>query len=464
MPLLEIMRLELSEVQKALDAQVTYDKVGARTFVTDPTGTQFSGVSTDTRTLKSGDLFFALTGDKFDGHRFVSGAFARGAAAAVVKKNFSDKSGLLIKVNDPLKALGDLAAYYRSQFSFQCVAVTGSNGKTTTKEMMAACLRTKYRTLQTAGNFNNLIGLPMTLFGLGDSHQAAIFELGMSYPGEIKRLAQICLPQMGVFTNVAPVHLETMKTVEAVARAKYELIENLPENGVVILNTDDNIFSSWRDNIRQKIVTYGIDGKADFRAESINYTNDGINSFIVRGIEYRINLPGKHNIYNALAAIAAAGNLGCDLKALIEPLANLRPYRLRSEVFQSNGITIINDCYNANPVSMRLAIDTLAEYPGRGRKIAVLADMLELGVQEKNYHRQVGEYLSARRVDALFAFGKLSELYIENFIGNFKMHFTDKKSLIDELQNYLRPGDVVLVKGSRGMALEEIGDNLRGNN
>lgn len=462
MPLLDVMKFDLSEVQKALTAHTLFENPLARKYPYDLADIEIGGVSTDTRTIKPGDLFFALVGENYDGHNFIKDAFAKGAAAAVVNHDYAGNGNLLFKVKDTLQALGELAAYYRSRFSIKCTAITGSNGKTTTKELTAACYRTKYETLTTIGNFNNLVGLPLSLFGLDDTYQAGVFEIGMSHLGQIKRLTQICQPQVGVLTNVAPVHLETLGTLEAVAAAKYELVECLPEDATVILNIDDNILSGWRKNIRQRSITYGIDNHADFHAESIEFNKDGSSSFVAVGVKFRLNLPGKHNIYNALAALAASINDGCDPQLLAEPMEMFRPFNLRSEVFQSGGIVVINDCYNANPASMKMAIKTLAEFPDGKRKIAVLADMLELGIGEKDFHRQIGEHLSANRINALFAFGTLGENYIEKFKGEFKMHFTNKRSLLDELRRYLQPGDVVLVKGSRGMALEEISDNLRG--
>ena len=458
MPLVEIMKLSLAEVISVLSAK-TNSEVGAASLP----DAAIRGISTDTRSIRHGDLFIALKGENFHGHNFVGDAFDRGAAAAVVGPDFISSGKALIKVPDTLKALGDLAAYYRSKFNFKCIAITGSNGKTTTKEMLGACLRTRYSTLQTAGNLNNLIGLPMTMFNLDEGYTAGVFELGMSYPGEIDRLAQICQPEIGVFTNIAPVHLESMGTMEAVANAKFELVRRMPGDGTIILNIDDNILATWLGKAARRVVTFGIDSSADFRARSIMHAEGGASRFRIHDIEYRIQLPGKHNIYNALAAIAAASASGCEMKDLVGPLANLRPNNLRSEVFVNGGVTVINDCYNANPVSMRMAIDTLWEYEAAGRKIAVLADMLELGDKTRDYHREIGEYLSLRRIDALFAFGKLSQLYVEHFNGAFKMHFTDKKSLAAELSGYLRPDDVILVKGSRGMALEQISESFRGN-
>jgi UDP-N-acetylmuramyl pentapeptide synthase len=220
--------------------------------------------------------------------------------------------------------------------------------------------------------------------------------------------------------------------------------------------------STWIKRINQRVITYSIDSKADYRIESIEFASNGGTSFSILGYRYKINLPGRHNLYNAAAAIATAESIGCKTNEIAKALVSLKPYKLRSEVFENAGVIFINDCYNANPSSVKSAIDTLVEYPANGRKIAVLADMLELGENEKLYHREMGEYLSLRRIDALFAYGKLGELYIESFGGNFKMHFTDKKQLTSELKDYIRPGDVVLVKGSRGMALEEIGESFRG--
>jgi len=304
--------------------------------------------------------------------------------------------------------------------------------------------------------------LPLSLCRLDESYQAGVFELGMSLPGEISRLTEICQPQIGIFTNIAPVHLESMGTIEAVAKAKFELIEKLPSDGTVILNADDAIMSGWRKSLKQQVITYSLENKADFKARQYRLMPDGRCRFDLNDIEFTINMPGKHNIYNAVAAIAAGSAAGIDPANVVKPLAAMKPYHLRSEIFVANGVTIINDCYNANPYSMKSAIDTLSELRSRGRLIAVLGDMLELGENRMNFHIEAGKYLQQKNVDALFAIGSLAGHYLNKFKGDFKEHFDNKKQLMLRLNEYLRSGDVVLIKGSRRIALEEVSENLRG--
>lgn len=342
----------------------------------------------------------------------------------------------------------------------KCAAITGSNGKTTSKEMLSACVNTRYNTFKTIGNFNNLIGLPLSIFNLESSHDAAVFELGMNTFGEISRLAEICKPQIAVFTNIAPVHLEHLGSIEAIAKAKYELIEKMPQDGVVALNSDDPILSNWAQKLDQKVITYGIENDADFKVESFEFLPDGSSKFALNGINFRINYYGKHNIYNAACAIAGASLFGIDPKDLVGVLESIKPGNLRSEIISKNAITIINDCYNANPISMKAAIDMFVEYPITGRRIAVLGDMLELGDDEIKYHEEIGTYLKNLKIDALFTSGELSKYFLTNFTGGYKMHFDDKKELVDELQSYLKPGDGVLIKGSRGIALEQVTEQL----
>ena len=448
------MKLSAADLQRALRLKSS----GGADFHTFSPEMAFTGISTDSRQTKKGDLFFALVGERFDGHDFIDQAVAKGAAGAVVSRLTSVKTMPVFKVKDTLEALGDLAAFYRAQLGFRCAAVTGSNGKTTTKEFLGACLATRFKTLRTQGNFNNLIGLPLTLFDLDDSHEAGVFELGMSLPGEIARLARICRPELAAFTNIAPVHLQTMGSIDAVAVAKYELIEAMPADGVAVLNIDDDYLRGWQKSIPCRVITYGIDRDADYRAEKVDVSGAGRARFVLNGVNFEIQFPGKHNIYNAACAVASACSFGCVLEDLAKPLASLKPYRQRSEILQTGGITIINDCYNANPVSMRVAIETLTSYPGQGRRIAVLGDMLELGQDKVAFHVEIGEFLEKAGVGALFAFGKLALHYLANYHTGHKAHFDDKRELSSALQKYVRPDDIVLVKGSRGMALEEITD------
>jgi UDP-N-acetylmuramoyl-tripeptide--D-alanyl-D-alanine ligase len=462
MRVLELMKITGFEVQKALSVDTVQANANHGLLAEPIDEISFNSVSTDSRTINKGDLFFALVGERFDGHNFVEDALAKGAVGVVISKDIHPSRGIVYKVKDTLKALGELAKSYRCKFDIRCIAVTGSNGKTTTKEILAACLGTSFHTLKTTGNFNNLIGLPLSLFNLDEKYKFGVFELAMSAPSEISRLAKICRPQVGVFTNIAPVHLQTMKSIEAVAKAKFELVESLPSDGVVVLNADDEYLAGWRKLITRKVITYSLENEADFRVWSIESSSGGASSFKLKGVKYKINIPGIHNIYNAAAAIATASYFGCDPQSLVEPIADVKAYHLRSEVFESSGVIFINDCYNANPVSMRLAIDTLVSYPAKGRKIAVFSDMLELGDDEKDFHIEVGEYLNSKNVDALFVFGQLARNYLERFKGSLKEHFREKTKLAESLKKFVHAGDVVLVKGSRAMALEEISEMFEG--
>ncbi len=461
MRVLELMKITSLEVREALGVEPLRANTnnGLPAELVDEIS--FNGVSTDSRTVNEGDLFFALIGERFDGHSFVEDALTKGAVGVVISKDIHPSRGIVFKVKDTLKALGELAKSYRRKFDIRCVAITGSNGKTTTKEILATCLETCFHTLKTTGNFNNLIGLPLSLFNLDDEYKAGVFELAMSAPMEIARLAEICQPQVGVFTNIAPVHLKTMKSIKDIAKAKFELVESLPHDGVVVLNADDKYLAGWRNLITQKVIKYSLENEADFRVESVESSSGGASLFKLKGVKYKINLPGIHNIYNAVAAIATASYFGCDLHRLVEPIANVKAYHLRSEVFESSGVIFINDCYNANPVSMRLAVDTLVNYPARGRKIVVFGDMLELGDDEKDFHVEVGEYLNFKNIDVLFAFGNLARYYLEGFKGGLGKHFREKVKLAESLKSFLRAGDVVLVKGSRAMALEEISEMFK---
>ena len=458
MLVLEMTKLTFADIKSALgvDPVINSAAIGAGEIA------GFEGVSTDSRKINRGDLFFALSGDRFDGHDFLGRAIDAGAAGVVVSQEFTTNKAAVFKVNDTLKALGDLAKAYRNKFNLPCLALTGSNGKTTTKEMLAACASAKYKTFKTVGNFNNLIGLPLSLFNLDSTYEAAVLELGMSEIGEITRLAEISSPQFGVFTNIAPVHLESMGTIENVAKAKFELVQSLPEDGVVVLNADDRILSSWIGKIRQRVITYGIDNDADIKIGSYQESGDGRSTFKIGKLGFTINFPGLHNIYNAACAIAASSALAIDMAALMEPLANMKPVYLRSDIFTADGVTFINDCYNANPVSMKAAIDVLAGFPTSGKRVAVLGDMLELGKDEVRYHREIGGYLSQKNIDALLTFGPLANHYLDTFDGAYKKHFDNKTKLAAAVKDYIQPGDAVLIKGSRGIALEEVSKLFKG--
>jgi UDP-N-acetylmuramoyl-tripeptide--D-alanyl-D-alanine ligase len=453
MPVLEMMKYNFDDITGALRVQPSPPpRRGAEGSL--PSG--FDGISTDSRTIKPGDLFFALKGEKFDGHKFIADVINKQAAGIVVSEPVESAEVAIFKVDNTLRALGDLASYIRSKYDIKCIGITGSNGKTTTKELIAGCLQTKFNTFKSLGNFNNLVGLPLSMSNLNESYQAAVFEMGMSVPGEITRLVQIAKPQVGVFTNIAPAHLQSMGTIDAIAIAKHELIEGLPDDGVAIINADDKILSSWIKNIKQQVITYGINEQADYRASQIMMNNDGASTFIVKGSEFTLNFPGSHNVYNAAAAIATASIFDIEPASLVPAIRNLKPYNLRSEIINIDGITIINDCYNANPESMKAAINVLADFPAFGKRVAILGDMLELGTDEVKYHEAIGEYLQMKKIDSLYAVGNLAMNYLTKFNGQLKDFYNDKDNMFDALMNKLQRGDVVLIKGSRRIALETI--------
>lgn len=442
-----------------------------------------AGISTDSRRLVQGNAFVALRGERFDAHDFLPAAAAAGASCAVVStawvaRAFAENRSLpglpLLAVEDTLAALGAVARLHRARFQVPLAAVTGSNGKTTTREMLGAILRARGPALVTEGNLNNEVGLPLTLLGLDGSHWAGVVEMGMSHPGEIARLCAIARPQVGVVTNAGPAHLEQLGTVEAVADAKAELYRALPEGGVAVVNADDPRMLLRARASGRRLVTFarGRGSQGDVVAlEVLEHGPGGLRFLLSMGnreLEVRLCLVGLHNCANAAAAAAAAAALGCSDREILAGLAAARPVgrRLRLERLPS-GITLLDDCYNANPSSMSAALATLAELAGRsgGRPLAVLGDMLELGAAGAEAHRALGAE-AARVARALGAFGPSSRRLAEGaraaglpeadlFQGE------DLAALTDWVRARLAPGDLLLVKGSRGMRLERLVDSLR---
>jgi UDP-N-acetylmuramoyl-tripeptide--D-alanyl-D-alanine ligase len=435
------------------------------------------GVSTDTRTLPEGSLFVALRGERFDGHAFLPEAGARGAAAAVVDDRFDPTEGVAgpagrLVVPDTLRALGAIARLHRSRFQLPVVGVTGSNGKTTTREMIAAVLSTRGKVLKTEGNLNNEVGVPLTLFGLDASHSAAVVEMGMNHPGEIARLAAIALPQVGVVTLAAPAHLEGLGTVDAVADAKAELYAGLPPGGIVIANADDpRMLKRAQASARRMITFSGSKGRRGdvVVLEIVSSGEDGLRFVLgVGNRELPVHIPGlvgPHNASNAAAAAAAAIALGCTDREITRGLAAVRPVgrRLRLERLPS-GVALLDDCYNANPASMSAALATLAGIAGPGRRaVAVLGDMLELGAFEAEAHRALGAEVARSGVKVLAAFGPRSRETAEaaRAAGLDAFHTEDVDALVRWAKAALAPGDALLVKGSRGMKLERLVEALR---
>lgn len=439
----------------------------------------FGEVVTDSSKVKRGSVFVALKGDRLDGHRFVAEAVRCGARCVIVQRQpgRAVKDAAVIQVPDTLKALGDLAHYRREKFAPKVVAITGSNGKTTTKEMLAAILEEgslsgralRGRVLKTEGNFNNLVGLPLTLLRLRPDHRVAVVELGTNQPGEIQRLAQIADPDLGIITSIAPAHLEGLSSMAGVAREKGALYRNVRRGGAIAVNLDD----PWVRRLGQKFkghkITYGKRGTV--RAESCRSLGSKGMRFILRVGHKRYNIrlhyPGEHNVANALGAAALARNLSVSPAAIRRGLERARPLAMRMQIEEWQGIGLINDAYNANPASVEAAVRTLAEIKGQGERIAVLGDMFELGKQSAQQHLRVGEHIAQHKISALYLLGaKAAEVRKgalrggmppeRIFVGN------DHGALARQLRRRLRRGDWLLVKGSRGMRMEKILERLKG--
>ncbi len=429
---------------------------------------QILGVSTDSRTVKSGQLFFALRGDQFDGHGYLEKAMMRGAAGCVVSRDWlavqpNSVNGLFLPVSDPLAALQELAKAYRQQFKFPVIAITGSNGKTTTKDMMAAVLSKRYRILKTKGNLNNHIGLPLSICGWGFGPELAILEMGTNHFGEIKRLCEIAQPTHGLITNIGKGHIGFFHDLAGVARAKGELIEALREDGIAFLNGDDPFLTPFLSKAI-KTITFGFDEKNSIQGEFLRLDVKANPSMSINGKTVKLSIPGRMNLYNALAAVAAGLSFNVPWEDIREALESFRASDKRMAVEEWGGVTILNDAYNANPTSVKQAFETLISIQTKGRRIAVLGDMLELGELSQEEHRQVGQWAEETGLDALYTYGSdmhyAAESAKEQGLEQV-CHFKAKMELIEALKEDIRAGDSLLVKGSRGMQMEEVIEGLR---
>ncbi|MHB9037339.1 MAG: UDP-N-acetylmuramoyl-tripeptide--D-alanyl-D-alanine ligase [Armatimonadota bacterium] len=432
--------------------------------------TKITGVSTDTRTIKPGDLFFALIGDSSEGHKFLADALSKGASGVVVSRKVEARC-LAIRVEDTLSALGDLAAYYRSKFDPVVVGVTGSVGKTTTKEMIAAVVAARGPVLKSAGNFNNEIGVPLTLFELSSKHQTAVVEMAMRGSGQIEYLAKIAKPSVGVITNIHMSHIELLGSMDAIADAKGELLDYLPADGAAVLNADDAYFEYLSRRANCKVVSFGESPNSDIRAVSAGLDSKGCCAFEVQtprgAFGVRIPVPGEHNIKDALAAIAVGEVLQIPHEFMRDALAAFKAPEKRSNVIPTRkGAVVIDDTYNAGPASVQSAIKTLSMMEG-GRKMAVLGDMLELGDHGLQAHMEVGKAVKEAGIDMLVVVGQLAKLIARGAIDagmpvSAVSEFEDSSLAARELPSKLRDRDVVLVKGSRAMKMERIVEGLIG--
>lgn len=421
------------------------------------TDTEFQGVSIDSRTLVPGNLFIALSGERYNGHDFISDAIAKGASAILVEQE--TKASLpLLRVPNTLEALGKISELWRSNFNIPFVGITGSNGKTTLKNMVASILRAACNdaeeVLATEGNLNNHIGVPLMLCRLNAKHRFAVLEMGMNHFGEIEYLTKLVCPQVATINNAASAHLEGLKDVAGVAKAKGEIFLGLQPRGTAILNRDDPNFSYWQTLVaNHPQLHFGFQEETDVTAEIINPQ-----TFLVKtakgNIEIMLPLLGRHNVMNALAATATTFALNIDLVSIKKGLENMQPApgRMNQHLFP-NEIRIIDDTYNANPASLNAAVKTLATYPGN--KILVLGDMKELGSNAKQLHAEAGEQIRAAGINLLFTLGEISHSTCETF-GAGASHFTDHQTLADALQPFLKNNTTILIKGSRSMRMEKV--------
>ena len=432
---------------------------------------EVSAISTDSRTVAEGQLFVPLRGERFDGHDFIGQVIDKGVGAVLadetLKQDFSSRA-TIITVPDTLRALGDLAAAYRRRFTVPVVAVTGSNGKTTTKEMLATIMGRTGPGLKTAGNLNNLIGLPRVLFGLDTGHQWAVLEMGMSEPGEIDRLAEIAAPCTGIVLNAFPAHLESMKNVEGVARAKGELLLRLPAGGCAVINADDALIVRQPSSACVRRLTFGL-ADADVRATEIApLGTDGQRFLLHLGVEtYPVTLRsfGRHAIYNALAAAAAAHSLGISPELIMSGLERFRPFDKRFQLEKHGGLVLIDDSYNANPASMEAALATLGELKGSRHAFVVLGDMLEMGSKENELHGTLGVQ-AARVADRLYLYGELTAHTADGALSagmaaDDIIRVSCHEDIVTDIADHAGAGDFVLVKGSRGMRMDKVAEGIR---
>jgi len=447
------MNLSLSRILEFLSASADASRIDRNAVAT--------GYSIDSRTIRPGELFFAVQGEKLDGHEFVEQALKKGAVAAVVAHPAKAQAGLpLIVVEDTLLALQKLATAVRRLWGKRLIGVTGSTGKTTTKEAIAHVLATRYRVHKSEGNLNNHFGLPLMLLKLQSEHEIAVVELGMSHAGEIAALVKIAAPEIGVVTNVAPVHLEYFDSLAGIARAKYELIESLPATGTAILNGDDEYVSQFGRTFRGKVVTYGLGTTSNVRAENIESKGQQGSAFevVVNHDRHKVVLPllGEHNIYNALAAVAAAVECGMTLSEAASALGTFAPADKRGQVVRIGNITVINDCYNSNPKALAAMVEALATMPAR-RRIVVAGEMLELGPDGEEMHREAGRHMAQKGIDVLIGVRGLAQAMVTSAKeAGIAAQFVETP---DQAGGWLaretRDGDVVLMKASRGVKLEK---------
>lgn len=426
---------------------------------------EVSSVVRDNREIQGGELFVAICGENFDGHDFVADAARKGAAAALVSREISDINIPQIIVNDTIKALGEIAKGYLEKLSARRVCITGSVGKTTTKEMCAAVLSAGFKTHKTQGNYNNNIGLPLTIFGLDKTHEAAVLEIGTNHFGEILPLAEMASPDVAVITTIGESHLEAFGSKEGVLREKTEILKGLSKDGTAVLNGDDPLLWGSRETISHKVIWFGLSNPECDVFGEIRENGVYESRFTVRGSDVSFSLAcgGEHNVRNALSAIAVGRALGLCDGTIARGLSQFKNTGMRQDIYEYNGVAIIRDCYNANPDSMRAALLLLGAFQCKGKRISVLGDMRELGDNAESLHISVGK-TAGENADVVLVTGDFAAAYKKGAGEEKTLVFSDKKSLAEHLSGIIASGDAVLVKGSYGTKMWQVLEYLQGEN
>lgn len=425
-------------------------------------GIEAGGVYLDSRQVQAGDIFIATKGERVDGHSFIPGVAEKGALGVICEKEQPELTLPYIIVEDSFTALRLIGEFYREQLDVKVVGITGSVGKTSTKEFIAGVLSQKYNVLKTQGNFNNEIGVPLTILRIRKEHEVAVLEMGINHFGEMSRLTQMAKPDVCVMTNIGQCHLEFLGSREGILKAKSEIFECSNPDGVVVVNGDDDMLQTISQVHGKAPVRFGLCGENGVYASEIKNLGLFGSEFTVhlgeRCFSAKVNLPGEHQIYNALAAASVADYLGLDQEEIVEGIASIAPTAGRSNLIQTPDYVVIDDCYNANPVSMKAAIDLLST--ADTRKVAILGDMFELGGQERDMHGDIGAYVAEKGIDVLLCAGELSEEMSktakEKSMVTKVYHYATRELLVEDLQNQLEKGDTVLIKASHGMGYQHI--------
>ena len=423
--------------------------------------TKIKGISIDSRTIEKGDIFLAIKGERYDGHSFVTEAFCKGAAGAVVSRKIkpNHKRAAVIYVDDTVRALQDIAYFHRRRFEIPVVAVVGSNGKTTTKDILSQIFSQRMKVLSSEKSFNNEIGVPLTLLRFSEKHQIAVIEIEMNNPGGIARLAALSRPRAGIITNTGHAHLKFFSSPDEIAASRAELLEVMGKESISIVNVDDGKKDFFFQKAKGKVVTFGIKEKADFQGKIIEDSGWATSFILNDAVEIKLSIPGRGNLYNALAAAASASVFGMSFEEIKNGIEKFSPSPMRMRVLSKGTLRIIDDTYNANPESMKMAIDVLISVPARGRRVAILGDMLELGVWSNIAHRQVGKLLASSPVDMLVTVGREAACIAEEVSSS-----SDKEVFIwdstedaeKKIPKIIKSDDLILVKGSRMLKMEKI--------